>query len=336
MRDPAERRAELELRHAVSESVRRAVGALGAPRSPGVVVGVSGGEDSMVLLHVLERLKRELHLRLEVCHLDHSLRPESAAEAELVRQHAADCGAGFHLQVAAPREPSENLEAWGRRLRYQLFESVRLQTGSDLIVTAHHANDQAETVLFRLLSGRALTSPRAIAAFSLERRLLRPLLAVPKKAISEYARSHSLRFVNDPSNFDRERARNRIRHDLLPMLLDGYNRNLVEDLAIFAERAAADDRQLLAEAREAEHGLADPIPLAAFAVIAPALQARVLQVRLEKLYGEDAGKIGYHALRSVLLAVLRGAPDGPKTVELGFGFSAVIHPGKGVKFEKFA
>src|SRR5262245_18736676 len=117
MIDPAFRRAGLELRHAV-ESALSAVLPQPAPgaaaASPaGLVVGVSGGEDSRVLLHVLSGLVKSLRLRLEVCHVDHGLRPESAEEAAFVESLAAGAGANYHLSRPAPREPSENVESWG-------------------------------------------------------------------------------------------------------------------------------------------------------------------------------------------------------------------------------
>ncbi len=332
-------KTEKELRFAVETCLREA-GKLVPPANSSsseksLVVGVSGGEDSHALLHVLHGLARKLGVKIIVAHVDHGLRAESASEAEIVRQLAKDYGAEFKLFQAGPRDPGENVEAWGRRIRYSYFDTVRRETGSWLTLTAHHQNDQAETVLFRLLSGRALTSGRAISEFDVRQNIARPFLRVSKKKIKDYVKAERLSAVLDGSNLDTARTRNRIRLELLPVLEAEYNPNVVEDLFLFAERFGNDDEFLWNHARGVAETLAYPIPLAQLRAVPPSLQWRILAVKAEEVFGEDGFRVGYHAYRGVLGRVLEECLDGPKKIELGFGYSAIIHPTKGVEFGLF-
>ena len=225
------------------------------------------------------------------------------------------------------------MEAWGRAVRYSFFERVRQELSAHAILTAHHQNDQAETILFRFLTARLLTSAKSISEYDSKLKILRPLLAVSKTQIANYIRLHGLSFVSDSSNLDQSRARNRIRLDLLPMLVEQYNPNLVEDLSLLARRLGEDERFLREQAHSFASRAGDMISIKFLEAEVPeALKWRVLAVRAEEQLGEDAGRIGFHAFRAVLQVMERRDLDGPKTVELGFGYVARIHPVKGVDF----
>src|SRR5438093_1036024 len=183
-----------------------------------VLVAVSGGADSVALLHVLMRLAPSLRLTLHVAHVDHGLRPESADEASFVARLAHHFGLRVEiLPVTVP--PEASLEAAARRARYAALEKCADRVGADRIAVAHTANDQAETVVMRLLEG---AGPRGLAGIPPVRgRIIRPLIDARREEIVTELERADLPWVEDPSNRDPRFLRNRIRHDVLPVLRRG-------------------------------------------------------------------------------------------------------------------
>lgn len=209
---------------------------------PGERVGaaVSGGLDSIVLLHVLAALV-ELQLQLAVCHVDHGLRPESAAEAEYVRDVASRLGLPFILgRVDAggfARARHLSLEMAARELRYRELRRMASEAGLDRIALGHHRDDQVETVLLRLLRG---TSPEGLAGMAPSRDgglFIRPLLCADRARILAYARERGLEWVEDRSNLEQGIPRNRVRHRLLPLLRAEFNPEVDRALLALADLA---------------------------------------------------------------------------------------------------
>ncbi|MEZ4593842.1 MAG: tRNA lysidine(34) synthetase TilS [Chloroflexota bacterium] len=194
-----------------------------------LLVGVSGGADSLALLHLLwQRLGAE---RLMVAHLNHQLRPEADEEARFVQETAASWHVPFKLETVDVAELAEkhrlSLEAAGRWARYRFLAETAVAIGAAAVVVAHHADDQAETVLLHLLRGSGSGGLRGMQAVSLVPGseavvLLRPFLTTSRADIEAYCSRHKLAFRQDASNEDMQFARNRIRHELLP-LLQTYN-----------------------------------------------------------------------------------------------------------------
>ena len=212
-----------------------------------VVVAVSGGVDSMVLLDLLMRLP-ELRLRLVVAHLNHCLRgEESDADETLVRAAAARFGLPFasrRVDVARlKREEGLSLEEAGRVARYAFLAETAGARQARVVALAHHADDQAETVLMRLLRGAAASGLCAMAPKSADGRYVRPLLFTPRQEIERYAREQGIPFRHDASNDDPQFLRNRIRHELIPALAT-YNTAIRERLAATAAALAEDEAVL--------------------------------------------------------------------------------------------
>ncbi len=205
-----------------TEAVLRRLGL--STRPVGVVVGVSGGPDSMALLHVLMRLSAELQLEITVAHLDHRLRSESGDEAAFVERTAKDLGADPRLSAADVAADAcaagISIEEAGRRARYGFFEEVRCSVGADFIATAHHLDDQAETVLLRLLRGSSLTGLTAMS--ELQGRLLRPFARIPKSEIVDFLDSQGIPYVVDPSNLLPDTDRNYIRNRIIPQIQERF------------------------------------------------------------------------------------------------------------------
>jgi len=190
-----------------------------APLAPGdrIVVAFSGGPDSTALLLGLSRL----HLQITAAHLDHGLDAGSTGRAEAAARIAARLGVPFvgeRREVAALRQPGESTEAAARRIRYGFLEEVRDRSGARYVATAHHQDDQAETVLLRLLFGSGLAGLSAIRP--VHGRIVRPLLEVPRAVLRREVEAAGIAWVEDPTNLDLSVPRNRMRHRVLPALAE--------------------------------------------------------------------------------------------------------------------
>ncbi len=236
-----------------------------------VVVAVSGGPDSLCLLHALMQLRDDLGIVLHVAHLDHMIRgAESADEAVFVADLARAWGLLSTVEaIDVPelaRTQRANLHAAARAARYSFLAHVARSTGAQAVAVAHHAGDQAETVLLHLLRGTGpdgLSGMRAVADFGfwiddfrlaetphpkskiVNPKLIRPLLTTPHEAIERYCAEQGLHPRRDPSNYDLGATRNRIRHDLLPRLIE-YNPHIIAALGRTADVCAEEHAFVLA------------------------------------------------------------------------------------------
>jgi tRNA(Ile)-lysidine synthase len=216
-----------------------------------VIVAVSGGIDSMILLELLNSLD-DYRLDLVVAHLNHQLRgAESNRDEEFVRAAAARYALPCLIERVDVRElarsEKRSLEDAGREARHRFLESVVRKQGAACAALAHHADDQAETVLLRLLRGSGATGLSGMSPRSGLK--VRPLLDVTRSEIVEYAESRQIAFREDRSNADRRFLRNRIRHELLPLLAT-YNPLISRTLGATAAILAADDEVLSTRAEQ--------------------------------------------------------------------------------------
>ena len=205
-----------------------------------MVVAVSGGADSVCLLHLLHSLKDAWQLDIHVAHFDHATRPSSAQDASFVAELAERLGLPFHVERSLPHQGVPN-EATLRTLRYRFLCKIARQVTPagqiPLVAVAHHADDQAETILFRLVRGAGLHGLRGMQP-SVQRfdpdlqeyvQIVRPLLDARRSEIVRYLHDHNLRWRDDPSNLSLDYARNRIRNTILPEL-QTLNPQAVEEI----------------------------------------------------------------------------------------------------------
>ena len=225
---------------------RAALDTAGVAVGDRLLVAVSGGVDSMVLLDVLDRVRGDMGIQLHIAHLDHALRRESPADREFVAAEARRRGlpcASERRDVAAAASGRWSEEA-ARLVRYAFLEEVAQTVNASHIALGHQADDQAETVLMRLLRGSGATGLRAMDSVR-GGRYVRPLLEVWRAEIETYAREHRISYKEDASISDRRFLRNRVRGDLLPLLRQ-YNANISEVLHRTA-RLLKDEDALMAE-----------------------------------------------------------------------------------------
>jgi tRNA(Ile)-lysidine synthase len=195
-----------------------------------VLVGVSSGPDSVVLLHVLHALADRFGIGLGVAHLDHGLRPEAAeAEENLVLRMARKLDLVCHTNKLEKIPDQGSMEEQLRQLRYAFFTRTARLNGYNKIALGHHADDNAEAVLMRLLRGSGLRGLAGIPPVR-DNLIIRPLIDIRRHEILAFAGRNGLRFMQDASNLDPRFERNRIRHQLIPLLERQYNPNLVRTL----------------------------------------------------------------------------------------------------------
>jgi len=218
----------------------------------GVVVGVSGGADSIGLLHALQEL-REYRPELVVAHLNHGIRgKEAQRDALFVKRAAESLGLKFELGKAdAPgykKEKKLSLEEAARILRYEFFEKTRRKFGAGKIATAHTLDDQAETVLMRFMRGSGTRGLSGIPPVSRDV-IIRPLIETPRTEIEKYLGSKGIGWIEDSTNKLRTIQRNRIRLDLIPEL-ETYNPRLKETLSRTSDLMRTEEDYIDSEAKK--------------------------------------------------------------------------------------
>jgi len=287
-----------------------------------VVVGVSGGPDSLCLLHILRRLAPTFPLSLHVAHLNHSIRGQEAdADADFVARLATEWGLPVTIEraevPALARRHKIAIEEAARNARYVFLSRLARAIGAPTIAVAHNADDQTETVLMHWLRGSGLSGLRGMlpatpladyrlmqdwqsradeSALDADRpsaqpplTIVRPLLAIPRTEIEAYCRRHDLRPRLDRSNLDTTYFRNRLRHELIPVL-ETYNANIRQVLRRTAEVIAA-DYALLREQSEAawdrvvraESGETVTVDLATWRRLPLSLQRATLREAIHRL-----------------------------------------------------
>jgi tRNA(Ile)-lysidine synthase len=209
-----------------------------------IVVAVSGGPDSLALMHVLQRLAGELRLSLHVAHFDHRLRERSGDDAAFVSRVASRLGLPATIGSApqGARPPGSSPEQAARERRYAFLDAVADAAGGMRIATGHTLDDQAETVLMRAIAGtgvRGLGGIRPIRG-----RIIRPLIDARRADTEAFCRAMRLRPRRDPTNSDTAFYRNAVRAELMPILVERFNVRSAEALARLADLARDDDRLL--------------------------------------------------------------------------------------------
>lgn len=282
-----------------------------------IIAAVSGGADSVVLLHALHGLSGKLGMELVTAHLDHGLRgAEGRDDAVFVADYAAGLGLSCIVEradvAAYCRENGCSTEQGAREVRYGFLRKALLDREADAVATGHTADDQAETVLMRLLRGSGSSGLSAIRPVR-DGWIIRPLLDVTADEISGYIRRHGLSFRVDRTNADRDVLRNRIRHHLVPLLRRDYNPRIVQGLGRLADVIRCEAEYLDASAATflADHGRVGDgnilhLDREAWPTAAPAVQ-RVLIRHLVRAVGGNEERLDFDRVEATRAWIGRGA-----------------------------
>lgn len=281
-----------------------------------VVVGVSGGADSIALLHALKVLSRPLSLQLQVAHLNHLLRQEAGEDAAFVQQFARELGIPVTVGYARVAHLAElhkmGIEEAGRWARYRFLYHVAERTGAHRIAVAHHAGDQVETVLLNILRG---AGPAGLSGMPVKSGLvIRPLLNVTREEIEEYCGAHLLGWRTDASNLTTDYQRNRIRVELLPYLKRYFNPGVDRVFLNLAGIMEAENSflDLLTERILRRIQLGDGkggviLPLREFCSLPLAVRRRLLRAAIRKIDG-SLRDLGYRHVEDSLAFLEQAAP----------------------------
>ncbi|MBQ1459967.1 MAG: tRNA lysidine(34) synthetase TilS [Oscillospiraceae bacterium] len=249
-----------------------------------ILCAVSGGRDSMCLLHYLHQLSRERDFRVAAAHLNHGMRQTAERDEGLVRSFCAEREipfyAGYEKVYDRAREWDLSVEETGRRLRYAFLARTAEETGADRIATAHHMGDQAETVLLNLLRG---TGPEGLGGIPPVRgKLIRPLLNTSRQEIEEYLDQWNVDYVEDETNMDLTYARNRLRLEIWPELerINGAARENIARAARILRRENTYLNELAAQRLPAE---GTSIPCRELTSAPEVLRPRMLRLLIDRL-----------------------------------------------------
>jgi tRNA(Ile)-lysidine synthase len=269
--------------------VKRSLARVGVCPGASILVALSGGPDSVALLHALVALRKPLELRIAAAHLNHGLRGiESDRDESFCRDLCRQLNVELVVDRARTLRPGmPNLEEKARDVRRAFLDRVAVESGADFVALAHHADDQAETVLMRLLRGAGVAGLAAMTEAGPDR-IVRPLLVLTRREILDYLDTVGATYVTDATNASAAILRNRIRHYLLPALERDYAPGISRRLSALAEEMRAVD-SFLTRAAARELAAIKPsevdLDISGFAKIDPALRIPLLRLYLAAQLG---------------------------------------------------
>ena len=294
----------------------------------GIVMGVSGGADSVALLLLMDWLKDKYDLSLYVVHVHHGLRKEADSEASYVKSLCGERGIPFFLKKVDVNALSGELkigtEEAGRKARYEAFEEVLKEVSAGKIAVAHNCNDRAETMLFNLARGTGIKGLISIPAK--RDNIIRPLLFATRKEIEDFLSREGIKFCTDASNLTDDYARNRIRNNILPAIEDSINSGATlhmfetaEQLSRLYEFAAESTRKAFSEVLLSESATEISFDKDKFLTLDEYLQSMLIKQAIDRLV--PGNRDITHTHLSDVLGLL--SKEGTKTVNLPYGIAAV-------------
>ena len=212
-----------------------------------IVIGVSGGPDSICLLHVLNELKNELNFKIYVAHINHMIREEADSETEYVKEFCEKLGIECYIKRIDVIKIANNLkrgtEETGRKIRYEFFNEVLEKTVSNKIATAHNNNDKVETILMNILRGSGLSGLKGIEAIR-DKKFIRPLIETSREEIEQYCADNNLNPKIDKSNNANIYTRNKVRNVVIPYIKQEFNPNILKTINRLSEVATEESEYL--------------------------------------------------------------------------------------------
>ena len=219
-----------------------------------IVIGVSGGPDSICLLNVLNELKEELDFKIFVAHINHMIRKEADEETEYVKSFCKNIGVECFTKkidvVKIAKESKMGTEEAGRKIRYDFFEKVLKNTDSNKIATAHNNNDKVETIIMNILRGSGISGLKGLDPIR-ENKFIKPLIETSREEIENYCEENKLNPRIDKSNNENIYTRNKIRNQVIPYIKKEFNPNIIQTINRMSSLAAEESNYLQEEAKKA-------------------------------------------------------------------------------------
>lgn len=264
----------------------------------GIVIGVSGGPDSMTLLNILNNLKEKLNIKLYVAHINHSIREEADAETEYVKEFCKKIDVEFFAKKVKVEEIAKELkigtEEAGRNIRYEFFEEVAHKVGANKIATAHNLNDNAETVLMNIIRGTSVSGLKGIDKVR-DGKYIRPIIECSRAEIEDYCKEKNLNPRYDKSNNENIYTRNKIRNLLIPFLQKEFNPNIVEGINRLSQ-IAIEEEQFINKVVEKEYEKLQIavdntiiLNLKEFNKLDYVIKSKLILYTISKVYGKTSG-----------------------------------------------
>lgn len=212
-----------------------------------IVIGVSGGPDSICLLHILSELRKELEIEIFVAHINHMIREVADQETEYVKNFCEKIGVECFVKkeniIELSKKQKKGTEEVGRNVRYDFFEEVLKKTNSNKIATAHNSNDRAETVILNILRGSGISGLKGIEPIR-NKKYIRPLIETNRKKIEKYCEENKLEPKYDETNNETVYHRNKVRNEIIPYIKKEFNQNIIETINRLSEVAQEENEYL--------------------------------------------------------------------------------------------
>ena len=212
-----------------------------------IVVGVSGGPDSICLLHVLNSLKEKMKIELFVAHVNHMIREVADSETEYVQETCKNLGIECFVKkvdiLKLAKEEKTGNEETGRNVRYEFFNEVANKTNSNKIATAHNSNDRAETVILNILRGSGISGLKGIEV-KRDNKYIRPLIEINREEIEKYCEENQLNPKYDESNNENIYNRNKVRNEMIPYIKKEFNQNIIKTINRLSQVATEENEYM--------------------------------------------------------------------------------------------
>lgn len=261
-----------------------------------IVLGISGGPDSVCLLHILNRLKEQLDIEIYAAHLNHQIRGIEAQKDALYVTHLCEkMGIKYFVRsIDVPKYCKKNklsIEDGARKLRYEMFYEIMQKTHANKIAIAHNTNDQAETILMRIMRGTGLQGLRGIE-YIRDNIIIRPILDIERSEIEKYCEYYNLNPRIDKTNLDPIYTRNKIRLKLLPYMQENFNSNVIKAIVRMSNTIKEDSDYIESNALMQFEEICEvsddsiTIPVSLFADLHNSIKYRVLRYAIKYVLGD--------------------------------------------------
>lgn len=299
-----------------------------------IIVGLSGGADSCCLLHLLLSLSDEYELSVCAAHVNHNLRAEADADCEFVKNMCDRLNVPCYVKSADVRAYAAlhrlSEEDAGRQIRYAFFDKLAEFIGADKIATAHNRNDNAETIVMNFMRGSAVSGLCGIP-YSRGKRIIRPILDLPRTYIEQYCVGKNIDYVTDKTNYETVYTRNKIRLELIPYIENNFNSAFVSRVTANSDIISSENDYIQAQSdiaysdtvSKTDNGCA--VDLKAFSKLHTALKRRVVIKALQNVLGSAGNMSGKYI--DTVLSFADTARTG-KSIDLPDNVTVVISYGK--------